>query len=77
MCFRPPSVDEGGSAVCASCGANNPPGSDVCTSCGKPLLKVPAAAMGRAGAPPVPGASGAPKAPGVPKPPSVPPVPKP
>lgn len=72
MCFRPPSVDEGGESVCASCGATNPPGSDSCTSCGKPLLKVPAAAMGRASAPPVPGAPGAPKPPRVPKPPTAP-----
>lgn len=73
MCFRPPSVDEGGESVCSSCGATNPPGSDTCTKCGKPILKVPAAAMGRAGAPPVPGA---PKVPGPPKAPSAPKSPK-
>lgn len=71
MCFRPPSVSEGGDAVCASCGANNPLGSDTCASCGKPLLKVPAAAMGGA-VPAVPGAGGVPKPPSVPKPLSVP-----
>ncbi|WP_425226267.1 zinc-ribbon domain-containing protein [Raoultibacter timonensis] len=77
MCFRPPSVDEGGESVCTSCGATNPSGSEVCTSCGKPLLKIPAAAMGRAGAPPAPGVPGAQGAPGVPKPPTAPRVPKP
>lgn len=66
MCFRPPSVDEGGESVCSSCGAPNPPGSDVCVSCGKPILKVPKAAMGSSGIP-TPGGAGIPKPPGVPK----------
>lgn len=70
MCFRPPSVDEGGEAVCASCGENNAPGSTTCASCGKPLLTVPAAAMGAAGIPSVPARPGAPKPPTVPKPPA-------
>lgn len=70
MCFRPPSVDEGGEAVCASCGSSNPPGSDTCVSCGKPLLKIPEAAMGKSNIPAIPKVPGAPKAPGAPKPPS-------
>ncbi|WP_438821540.1 zinc-ribbon domain-containing protein [Gordonibacter massiliensis (ex Traore et al. 2017)] len=72
MCFRPPSVDEGGESVCASCGATNPPGSETCTTCGRPLLKVPAAALGRSAAPPVPGGPAAPVPPRVPKPPAAP-----
>lgn len=70
MCFRPPSVDEGGEAVCASCGESNASGSSVCASCGKPLLTVPAAAMGNAGAPPVAARPGAPKPPSGPRPPA-------
>lgn len=77
MCFRPPSVDEGGESVCSSCGASNPSGSDICTSCGKPLLKVPSAAMRGSAIPGVPSVSGAPKPPGAPRVPSASTAPKP
>ena len=59
MCFRPPSVDEGVGSPSAPLAARRIlRGSDTCTKCGKPILKVPAAAMGRAGAPPVPDPKG-------------------
>lgn len=58
MCFRPPSIEESGEAVCSSCGADNPKGSLVCASCGKELLQVPKAALGVSAIPKVPGFPG-------------------
>lgn len=76
MCFRPPSVDEGGEAICASCGEANEPRSNICSSCGKPLLKVPEAASGKSSIPAVPGSVSVPKMPRAPKSSAVPQAPR-